>query len=116
MSYHRKLAYFFRYLRIKGLIPDDPTLWIERPRIPKRIPRRLNAEEAEKLMMAARKSRSEGAFTAIRNTAMVATMLFTGLRRMEMVNLQLCDVDIGGPEVSLTRSPGKEAMLIRVNQ
>lgn len=75
-------------------IPDDPMAEIEVPKLPQTLPKGLTVEQAERLIEAARRTRYANALEPVRNTALVALMLFTGLRRNEVANLKLEDVDV----------------------
>lgn len=68
---------------------------IDLPKLPQTLPKGLTAEQAEKLIHAARHMKYAYTFERARNAALVSLMLFTGLRRQEVANLRLEDVDVG---------------------
>jgi site-specific recombinase XerD len=75
-------------------VETDPTVGIELPRLAQTLPKALSVEQAEKLIATARKLKYTYPFESYRNTALVALMLFTGLRRQEVANLRLEDVSL----------------------
>jgi len=55
-----------------------------------RIPKVLNDEQVEKLLSSIKPT----SFTKIRNTAIITTFVYSGLRVGELINLKISDVDI----------------------
>ena len=82
---------FFRYLAKDNHILWNPASEIELPKPPRRLPRViLSVQEVEAILAEADPSHAKG----LRDRAMLETLYSTGLRRMELCNLTLHDVDV----------------------
>lgn len=75
---------FFRYLKVSGMIPDDPSVFIEHPRYEIKPPRILSKQEYRALRDACRDD--------IRISAIVEILLQTGIRIGELAALHIEDV------------------------
>lgn len=81
----RALSRFLSFARKRGYIDSDPVKQVERPRtISKRLPRFLSKQEIKHLLEAAKGTPLY---------APIATALYAGLRRSELLNLQWEDID-----------------------
>ncbi len=84
------LGDFFGFLHKDGLISDDPTQRLERPDVPIGAPKDvLSVEEVERLLAATDTTTALG----LRDRAVVEFLYGTGLRRTELLDLDLGDVD-----------------------
>lgn len=84
------LGDFFGFLHKEGLIADDPAGRLERPDVPIGAPKDvLSAEEVERLLGATDTTSALG----LRDRAVVELLYGTGLRRTELLDLDLTDVD-----------------------
>nr|WP_246164302.1 site-specific tyrosine recombinase XerD [Xanthovirga aplysinae] len=84
---------FYKYLLNEELIPQDPTILIEAPRLGRKLPDTLSFFEIEQLLDSIDLSTPEGA----RNRAIIETLYCSGLRVSELLSLKLADLhfDIG---------------------
>jgi len=82
-SHHRDVGFLCRFLLKRGKIAEDPTVGIELPRLGKPLPKGLSAEQAERVLAAAMRLKYTYRFEAARNAAVVAVMVFAGLRKKE---------------------------------
>lgn len=81
------LKTFFKWLiNEEGVLKDNPTDGIEPIKKPKRVPKYFSIEDIKKLMNSV-KSRNQ-----LRDKAIVGLALLTGLRRFELVGLNVDDV------------------------
>ncbi|MGH8276301.1 MAG: phage integrase N-terminal SAM-like domain-containing protein, partial [Steroidobacteraceae bacterium] len=84
------LKTFFKWLTRENYILYNPASELALPRAPKHLPRIiLSVEEVEAIL---REAEPKNAPT-LRDRAMLETLYSTGLRRMELPNLALYDVD-----------------------
>lgn len=82
---------FFRRLKKRGLITSDPAVDLELPRVARRLPRGvLNLKEIEAIMEII----PSHTMTGLRDRAIMEAYFATGIRRMELANLELTDVDL----------------------
>ncbi len=76
---------FFRYLKLEGIIPENPALLLESPRTGRHLPEVLTIDEIDAMIAAVDMTKAEGQ----RNRAIVETLYSCGLRVSELVNLTL---------------------------
>jgi integrase/recombinase XerD len=81
---------FFRYLADTGQIREDPSVLIESPGLPKRIPEYLEIAEVERLLAGVDTSTPEGT----RDLTMLELAYATGLRVSELVGLEFSRIDL----------------------
>jgi len=84
---------FYQYTLRQGKIQADPSLQIERPKLPRGLPKSLSESEVEALINAPDLSTALG----LRDRAMIEILYGSGLRVSELVNLKTAEVsqDIG---------------------
>jgi integrase/recombinase XerD len=91
---------FFRFCVAEDLLPEDPTLNLESPRIWKSLPLFLTLEQVELLLAQPDLSKPLG----VRDAAMLEVLYSTGLRVSELVGLRLGEMDL---EMGCVRCVGK---------
>ncbi|MFY0602714.1 MAG: tyrosine-type recombinase/integrase [Flavobacteriaceae bacterium] len=111
-TYLMSLHVFFRWCVAKGHIEKDFTEDIEKPRIPKSLPKALSKEDAEKLLEMVYNYPYPNPFLRYRNHAIFATFIFTGLRRNELLNLKFTDVDIENKTLFVSYGKGSKDRII----
>ena len=94
------LRRFYQYALRQGLLQADPSLLIERPKLPRRLPHSLTEAEVEALLLAPDINKVLGA----RDRAMLETLYATGLRVSELVHLKLSEVSL---DMGVLRVMGK---------
>lgn len=82
---------FFNFLFARGIIEDNPTTNVDSPKVKKRLPQTLSAEDIDKLLQAPRQKRSP---KHLRDTALLSILYSTGMRVTEVVSLRVDDVDL----------------------
>ena len=98
---------FYRFVASEGLRPDNPAERVRRPRLPRRLPVYLSAEEAKALLEAAA---SAGPYPE-RDEALIATFLYTGCRLGELLSLTPDDVDFVAGAIRFYGKGGKERIV-----
>ena len=91
---------FYQYLLRQGRIAADPTLNIERPKLPRSLPKSLSEAEVEALIQAPDTNTPLG----LRDRAMLETLYATGLRVSELVNLKVSEASL---DMGVVRAMGK---------
>ena len=86
------LRAFWRYLLQVGTADADPLQGIATPKRERSLPSYLRMEELRAILNAAQ--RHQNAFIAFRNYAMMAVCIYTGVRRSELINLRMSDVNL----------------------
>jgi integrase/recombinase XerD len=113
-AYHQRnllavLKVFFRYLLRRGKILSDPTNLMLFPRIPKRLPRDiLTKREMRKLLKVCDLSTPHG----YRDRVIFEILYATGIRRDELRNLTLYDVDTQKRELVVRLGKGAKDRVI----
>ena len=82
---------FFNYLYANQIIQENPTTDIDSPKVKKRLPKTLSAEEVELLLQAPSQKKSP---KNLRDMALLNMLYSTGMRVTEVVSLRLEDVDL----------------------
>ena len=84
------LRSWFKWLARQRHVLHNPASELELPKLAHRLPKHvLNQSEAEEILNGTNVDDLFG----IRDRAMLETFYSTGIRRMELINLQLCDID-----------------------
>lgn len=94
LTYYMTLKVFFRWLVANGKMNQNYMDSIEKPKLEKLLPKKLNKQDALKLLEVAYHYPYTQRFLRYRNHAVYATFLFAGLRKSELLNLKLGDVDL----------------------
>ncbi len=92
-QYFKHFNCFFKWCISREYMESNPMEGIEKPKMETRIPRRLTLDEARLVLDASFHMKYAYRFERYRNRAIVAVMLFTGLRKQEVINLKLQDVN-----------------------
>ncbi len=94
-SVRRKIAAlraFFAWQRREGKRGDNPSSDIRPPKPEKRLPKVLNEDEVARLLGTSIAGKTE--FTRLRDRAILELLYASGIRRAELVGLNLEDVDL----------------------
>jgi integrase/recombinase XerD len=83
------LRNFFRFAQIQELIPSDPSINLESPKIHRSLPGYLRLEEVERLL----EQPDEKTAIGLRDRAMLEVLYSTGLRVSELTSLRVPDLD-----------------------
>lgn len=99
---------FFHFLNAQGMIPSNPAVGLESPKIEKRLPRILTPEEVERLLAAP--SQTAGP-KALRDRALLELLYATGMRVTEVVTLKLSDLDLDKGAVTCRGKQEKQRLI-----
>lgn len=99
------LKSFFHHLTGRELVDANPAKMVDSPKVRKRLPHTLSAEDVETLLAAptGRKSPKN-----LRDTALLNLLYATGMRVTEVVSLRVQDVDL---EQEVLYCPGKDGQV-----
>jgi integrase/recombinase XerC len=98
------LRSFFKWMVSEGLIPDSPAARLRSPRLPVKVPRYLDEQDAAALVEA---PIQEG-WLHDRNRALLELMYGAGLRVGEVSALDRDDVDLGQLLVTVRKGKGRK--------
>lgn len=114
-NHHKYLKKFLLWLMQENLIKSNPIENIKRPKPPKSLPRRLTEEEAKKVLYGAFTYDWTYEFEQVRNHAIIATFLFSGLRLQELLNLELTDVDLSAGHILVRKGKGNKDRYVPIH-
>jgi integrase/recombinase XerD len=104
---------FFKWLTRTGEIPANPAADLDLPRQIKRLPRNvLSAAEAERVLA----SVDVGTPIGLRDRAMMEVLYATGMRRMEISNLAIDDIDAERCVVLIRQGKGQKDRLVPLGE
>ena len=101
------LRRFYQYAVRQGTIQADPSLQIERPKLPRGLPKSMTEAEVEALLDAPEGNTALG----LRDRAMLETLYASGLRVSELVNLKLAEVSLDMGVVRVMGKGSKERLV-----
>ena len=109
------LSSFFGWCVKQGHIEANPVLAIEKPKLPQRLPRCLTKEETQRILSHVRWHPWRTRFEAVRNEAILTTLVYTGLRLQEMLNLLVSDLDLEAGELLVRQGKGQKDRIIPIH-
>jgi site-specific recombinase XerD len=111
-TYYNTLVVFFRWCVSRGLLATNPAEGMELPRLRKHLPERLTADESEQLLARIANYPYQSTYQRTRDHAMIATILFAGLRRQELLRLQVRDCDVEHRTVFVRQGKGGKDRIV----
>ncbi len=99
---------FYRWLRIEGVLDNDPMFGVRGPRRERRLPRFLRTEEIETLIAAA----DGQAPNELRDRAILELLYAAGLRVSEVVGIDVRNVDFDDRTARVFGKGSKERMVM----
>jgi len=87
------LKSYFSFLRRRGLRADNPASRIKRPKSARPLPPMVPLPELQKLLDAGAQA-AQSSFSSLRDYLLLSMLYGTGMRRAELLGLQLNDVDL----------------------
>lgn len=104
---------FFRWLTRHNHILYNPASELEMARLPRRLPKHvLTIEEVETVLRQIDTIDPLG----LRDRAVIETLYSTGIRRMELVNLKVLDVDIERGTLLVRQGKGRKDRLVPIGE
>ncbi len=103
------LRSFWDYLRKQEMVSEDPVREVSVPKRTRSLPRYLGAEDLQRILDASQRNRT--ARCAFRNYAMMTMLIFTGMRRGELINLRLSDISLTQKTVRVSGKGGKVRLI-----
>lgn len=98
---------FYKFLLLEDLIEENPTTFLESPKIGRKLPEVLSHNEIEKMISVIDLSQAVGT----RNKAILETMYSCGLRVSELINLKISDISITEEIIKVTGKGNKERLV-----
>jgi integrase/recombinase XerD len=101
------LRSFYKYLMLKGIVDENPILYYDIPKVKHNIPKILTVDEVDKLLSAPDTSKDKG----IRDKAMLEVMYASGMKVMELLNLNIYNVNLKLSYIRCKNSKNKERII-----
>lgn len=101
------LRRFYRYLLREGVVREDPTLQIDSPRLPRRLPDSLSEQDVDALLAEPDPDKP----IELRDKAMLEILYGCGLRVSELTELRVDQVNLRQGVVRITGKGGKERLV-----
>lgn len=104
---------YFKWLTRENHILYNPASELELPKLDRRLPKHvLTVSEVEQIINSADITTALG----LRDRAILETFYSTGMRRMELINLKLYDIDADRGTVIIRQGKGKKDRMIPIGQ
>ncbi len=110
--YHKTLLVFFRWCINQGYMQKNPIDDVEKPKLEKRLPVKLNKQVSLKLLEVVYNYPYEYKFLRYRNHAIFSTFIFTGLRKQELLNLKFTDIDTDNFTIFVKQGKGNKDRIV----
>jgi integrase/recombinase XerD len=104
---------YFKWLTRQNVLLSNPASELELPRLERRLPKHvLTASEAEQVIGTADVAEPLG----IRDRALLETVYSTGVRRMELLSLNVYDLDMDRGTLMVRQGKGKKDRMVPIGQ
>lgn len=110
--FYKTLRIFFKWCIKQGAIALNPIDGIEVPKIEKTLPSKLTKQDALTLLETVYNYPYDYQYLRVRNHAIFSTFIFAGLRKNELLNLKLTDVDIENLTIFVHQGKGAKDRII----
>lgn len=114
-EHRQRLNCFFNWCVNREFVKVNPVSKIETPKVPRQLPRCLTNAQAEKLLAGARWCKWAFSMEPIRNETIIATFIYTGLRKNELLKLRTCDVNIESGLILVKNGKGQKDRTIPIH-
>ncbi|NEW06158.1 site-specific tyrosine recombinase XerD [Paenibacillus sp. SYP-B3998] len=98
---------FYQYLIRERVIETDPSIYVETPKLEKKVPKVLSVQEVETLLEAPDPEKVSGS----RDRAMLELLYATGIRVSELISLNLTDINLQMGFIRCVGKADKERMI-----
>lgn len=116
ITYHKSILVFFRWCVENGHLPSNYAQDIELPKLAKSLPKSLKKAAALRLLEVIYNYPYDYHFLRYRNHAIFATFLYAGLRKSELLNLKMTDVDLENQTIFINKGKGAKDRFIPISQ
>ena len=104
---------FFHYLVESGKLEDDPTATLDSPKVRKRLPRAVSADDMERLLS---EPAGDDSPKGLRDRALLEVLYATGLRVTELVSLNVDDVNLASGTLRVVRPKDRRERIVPVHE
>jgi integrase/recombinase XerC len=101
------LRSFFKYLKNNNIIESNPMLLICNPKLDKKLPKYLNFNDIERLLIVYDNNNHIG----IRNSLILEMLYSTGIRVSELINIKLNDIFLSEKSIKINGKGNKDRIV-----
>lgn len=113
---YKNLNVFFKWCVEYKYLAVNPLELIKRPKMPEPSPKPLTEQEIITLLEAVKNINYGYKFTCLRNIAIILTFIYTGIRRTELLNLLMDDIDLKNNFLRIRHGKGDKYREIPIEQ
>lgn len=106
LNNYKGLKSFLKWCVKQEYLSANPIEKIERPKLEKKLPKRISKQDALKLLEHAFHGKRYYKFQRYRDRAVFGIMIYAGLRSKEVLGLKLLDVDLQNNVISVVNGKG----------
>jgi integrase/recombinase XerC len=109
---HRKLSSlngFYKFCMQNGHVDENPARNIVLPKKSRQLPKYIQANQLDPLLEQNLSDNDD--FASLRNLTIIATLYLTGMRRAELIGLNLSSVDMGVRQIKVLGKRNKERII-----
>lgn len=114
MVYYKGLKSFLKWSTNRSYIDVNPILVIEKPKMEKKLPKRITKNEALLVLEYAFNQPSAYQFQRFRDRAVFGVMIYAGLRSKEVLQLKVHDVDLENGLIHVINGKGGKDRVVPV--
>ena len=112
---YKGLKAFFKWCVFNGYIDKNPIDTIQKPRLENKLPKRISKQDAQIVLDYSFNMPAPYRYSRYKNKAMMAVLIFAGLRISELLNLKLNEVDIENRVIMIKDGKGGKDRLVPVS-
>ena len=116
LNQYRAIKSFLKWCVQLGYLEYNPIEKIEKPKLDKKLPKRITSQEASQLLEYVFNEDTQYQFARYRNRAVLAIMLYAGLRATEMLNLKTNHVDMNNKIIHVFQGKGAKDRVIPMSR
>ena len=113
--YLQNFSTFFKWCVKIRAVETNPCEKLEKPRIPKRLPRCLSKKQVLAILISVTCYQWRYSFQKARNESIITMFVYTGLRLQELINLRRNDVDIDSSEIFISKGKGGKDRVVPIH-
>ncbi len=115
LGLYKSLMVFFRWCVSRGYMASNPIEKVEIPKLEKTLPPKLTQQQSLWLLEVVFNYPYQNSFLRFRNHAIFATFIFAGLRKRELLNLKLADIDVENLTLFVRQGKGNKDRIIPIS-
>lgn len=114
ITFHKSVIVFFRWCVEQGYLHKNYAEDIEMPKVHKKLPPKLTRQQALRILEVVYNYPYDYTYLRYRNHAVFSMYIFAGLRKRELLNLKLADVDIQNMSVFVREGKGGKDRIVPI--